>query len=333
MISKLHKATVFLIGLTSNIIITILVIAELIICIINYNYININWARINIFKTLPELEISTCILYVFSCVLGFIVFIKSLECKTMQKIYFLYTLIVFIFSFVTLIFCFLSTPNKSNSGNGILENFEKCDQIFIDISETLCSTDCPCDESTKINFQQCPDNIKGKIFNDFLSNDDNKNIFKYFNQKKFISYWNRIEKKFVCTGWNFNNITNFLFTDVNTNINENKENCNNKLSRWLNIMILLFGSLLVVILAITIFCLYVDFCIYYDKVYEGSNFPTEPEKASDLVGVIGGKIESQVGIVKGTKNAKKNEQLGLSSSKDNSLKETKPSKNDSKVKN
>ena len=303
MISKLHKSTVFRIGLISNILITILVVTELIICAINYNYININWARINGYKIVPYLEITTCITYIFSCILGFIVFIKKLECKTMQKIYFFFTSIILVFSFITLIFSFLSAPQDSNSG--ILKNFEKFNEIFININETLCSTNCPCSENSKLNFQQCPDNIKNKIFNDFLSNNTNKKVVESLNQKKFVFYWAKIEKKFNCVGWNFYNFNKFLFTKDNENSNINKKKCSDELSHWLNIMTLLFGSLLVIILAMTIFCLYIDFCIYYDKVYEGSNFPTEPEKPSDLMGVVGGKIESQIGIVKGVKNLKK----------------------------
>ena len=106
-----YKENVFLSGLILNIISSIIIIVLIVLCGIQYKYIDIDFAKINAYQNLKDFQLSFCIIYLFCCILGFIVFIKSLECKTMQKIYILYAILSWIYSVIVCVICFLSSPN------------------------------------------------------------------------------------------------------------------------------------------------------------------------------------------------------------------------------
>ena len=288
MCTHFFKKTVFLTGLIINIISSALLVVLIILCGIQYNYININFTKINSYQKLSDFQLSLCILYIFTCVLGFIVFIKKLECKTMQKIYIIYAFLTWVYSIIVCVQCFLTYPNiiKNNSDlncqtielSGILKNFQKFENIFYDINEYLCSNECPCPENENMKFQKCQDIIKKKVFNESTIN---KN-FVDFNYKKFMAYWEKVENKFKCVGFcnvtydnyeenNITNISKYLFSN-----NQNKiENygCLFPLSNWLNKMILSFVSIMIVNIILSAVCIYICIAILFDKVFEGSNFP------------------------------------------------------------
>ena len=71
-------------------------------------YNNINIWDIDNYKcilNLKDLELSSSIINFICCILGFCVFIKKLECKTLQKIYILIASLISVYSIVV---CFLS---------------------------------------------------------------------------------------------------------------------------------------------------------------------------------------------------------------------------------
>ena len=235
----LHKATVFLTGLILNIISSVIVIVLIILCGIHFKYIDIKWANINEYQNLCDFELSFCILYIFTCILGFIVFIKKLECKTMQIIYIIYGIVTWIFSVVVCGVCFISYPNiiRDNSETsceslhtkGILKNINKFEYIFYDVNNVLCSDDCMCTDEI-IQFQKCPDFIKKETFKPVLDLNTNSDIKinENFNEK-FMSYWSNIEQKFNCIGLcnttyisqtdnNIININKYLFSDYRNKI-------------------------------------------------------------------------------------------------------------------
>ena len=103
--TNLYKENVFLIGLILNSICCAISIALIILSGIQYKYININWTKLNFFHDLKDLELSSSIINFICCILGFCVFIKKLECKTLQKIYILIASLISVYSIVV---CFLS---------------------------------------------------------------------------------------------------------------------------------------------------------------------------------------------------------------------------------
>ena len=291
------KKNVFLTGLIVNIISTAILVALIVLCGIQYNFININFTKINSYQNLNDYQLSLCIIYIFCCVLGFIVFIKHLECKTMQKIYIIYGIISWSYSIVVCVICFLSCPKIIKNTNdlncqsinlsGLLKDFYKFENIFYEINKYLCSDECPCTENEKMNFQKCPEEIKKTAFNQSLEIYARSDFSEEFNINKFMSYWEKIEKKFKCIGFcnisyynleenNLTNINKFLFSDNRNNIIYN--GCIFSLSNWLNKMILSFNSLLIINIVLSAFCIYICFAILFDKVYEGSNYPEQPRR-------------------------------------------------------
>ena len=292
MCTYFYKETVFLIGLILNITSSILLVILFILCGVQYNYLNINFTKINSYQNLNDFQLSLCIIYVFCCILGFIVFIKHLECKTMQKIYIIYAIISFAYSIVVSVICFLSFPktikNKSDldcqkiSPKGILSNFYKLENIFYETDKYLCSDECPCVNDEKIKFQKCPETLKKSVFNQSLLYYTGSEFQEQFNNNKFMKYWERLENKFKCTGFcnnsyfniednNINYINKYLFSNKNNKIKNN--GCLFPMSDWFNKMILSYGILVIINTALTIICIYTCFAILFDKVYEGSNYP------------------------------------------------------------
>lgn len=65
--TNLYKANVFLIGLVLNCICSGLSLILIILCGIQYKYININWTKLNFFQNLHDLELSSCIINIICC--------------------------------------------------------------------------------------------------------------------------------------------------------------------------------------------------------------------------------------------------------------------------
>ena len=302
--SNFYKENVFFTGLILNAISSTFVLILIILSGIQYNYININWAKINAYQNLGDYELSLCIIYVFCCILGFIVFIKQLECKTMQKIYILYGTLSWVYSIIVCVLVFICSPNviKDNDNNstcksinlkGILKDFDNFEVIFYEINEYLCSSNCTCPNDEKMNFQKCD-------YDGNLSNYIDRQYVSDFDEEKFFKYWARVENKFECAGIckigdNETSINQFLFTDNTKNVT--KKGCIYPLSNWLNKMIISFGSLLIINIIISTLCLYICFAILFDKVYEGSNLPKSFVSKNKLSGIIqGGKDFNSVDV-------------------------------------
>lgn len=294
--TNFYKATIFKAGFVSNIFYTIFSIALLILCGIQYNIINIKWAKLNIFQCLGDLEISYIVLISLCSIFGYFVFISSLECKTLELIYLIYGSIVFIFSIIVVIWCFLGSPDFINESSqcelikykGLLNGFEKFDKLFINVDKALCSNNCKCinDENSVFNFKKCEENLIGDTFKTTFENKDIKN----FERGKFMSFWSMIEKKFDCTGlceveYSVGNenkkIDKYLFSDINRGKIENY-GCIFIMSKWIKRIVISFGSLAVANSLLNLFCIFMDFALYFDFVFEGSNIPKfYPKKISD----------------------------------------------------
>ena len=302
--SNYYKETVFFTGLILNIISSIIVLVLIILSGVQYNFININWAKINAYQNLGDYELSLCIIYIFCCILGFIVFIKQLECKTMQKIYILYGILAWVYSIIVCVIAFIYSPNviKDNDNNSkcksinlkrILKDFDNFENLFNEISGYLCSSNCTCSNGEKMNFQKCD-------YNGNLSDYINNQYISDFDEEKFFKYWARVENKFECAGicrigYNELSINQFLFTDSSKTVKKN--GCIYPLSNWLNKMIISFGSLLIINIVISTLCLYICFAILFDKVYEGSNLPKSLMSKNKLSGIIpGGKDFGSVDV-------------------------------------
>ena len=313
---KLYKENVFLIGLILNCVCSAISIVLIILCGVQYKYININWTKLNFFHNLKDLELSSCIINIICCTLGFFVFIKKLECKTLQKIYILVASLISVYSIIVCIISFFSVPkiikektqNSCQSSNmkGILTNIYKIENIFYDVDEYLCSNECPCPENEIIYFQKC-ENID--ILKDSISNISEKKIISNFNIDKFISYWSFMETKFDCVGLcnisyyqkdqkNITNINKYLFSE---NENEIKNyGCIFPLSKFLYNIIISFSSLLLIYIIISVMCIYICIGIFLDKVYEGSNFPRKSKMLYEK-GYIGNNFQREVKVVQGSK--------------------------------
>lgn len=269
------KETVFLIGFILNIISSVILISAIILCGIQYKYVNINWIKTYLFHNLSSYELSYCIAYLLVCILGFIVFINRLECKIMQKVYIIYGILVFVYSIIVCSICFISNPNiikdndescKSVKFKGILKDFIISENIFYEVNKILCSNSCPCPEGEKMNFQKCP-------YDEGLSSFIDKE-YESFDENNFISYWSNIEEKFHCVGlcktFSFSlenedhSISKYLFSDSNEkNI---KYGCIYSLSNWMNKMIISFNCLIIINLILLAFGLYMAFALLFDKV-------------------------------------------------------------------
>ena len=280
--TNFFKETVFLIGFILNIIISVILISSIILCRIQFKYVNINWIKTYTFHNLSSYELIYCLIYVFVCILGFFVFINKLECKIMQKIYIIYGILAFIYSIIICSICFISNPNiikdndescKSVKYKGILKDFNISEKIFYEVNKILCSDSCPCPEGKKMNFQKCS-------YEEGLSNFIDKE-YDSFDENNFISYWSNIEKKFHCVGlcktFSFSsenegdNINKFLFSDSNEK--DIKYGCIYPLSSWMSKMIISFNCLVIINLILLVFCLYMAFALLFDKVYKGAILP------------------------------------------------------------
>ena len=314
---NLYKENVFLIGLILNCVCSVFSLVLIILSGIQYKYININFTKLNDFKDLNDLELSSTIINTIFCILGFFVFIKKLECKTLQKIYIITGILFSIYSIIVCIIAFLASPKiiKENSTNpcqssnmkGILTNILKIENIFFDIDEYLCSNNCPCNENEFNSFENC----KNKdILTESISKISSSKIVSNFNPDKFINYWSFVEDKFDCVGLcntsyyssnqnDINNINKYLFSD---NKNEIKYfGCIYPLSKYLYRMIISFSSLLLIYIIITIFCIYICIGIFLDKVYEGSNLPHK-HKGFYKQGYIGNNIQREIKVIQQYKN-------------------------------
>ena len=274
--TNFSRETLFLIGLILNIISSVILVSSIILCGIQYKYVNINWIKTYLFHNLSSYELSYCIIYIFVCILGFIVFIKKLECKIMQKIYIIYGILAFIYSIIVCSICFISNPYiikdndehcESSKFKGILKDFNISEIIFYNVNKILCSNICPCPEGEKMNFQKCPNE---EALSDFIDQE-----YESFDQNNFISYWSEIEKKFHCVGlcktFSFSsededdNINKFLFSDSNEK--DIKYGCIYPLSKWMSKMIISFNCLVIINLILLAFCLYLAFALLFDKIY------------------------------------------------------------------
>ena len=317
-----YKENVFLSGLILNIISSIIIIVLIVLCGIQYKYIDIDFAKINAYQNLKDFQLSFCIIYIFCCILGFIVFIKSLECKTMQKIYILYAILSWIYSVIVCVICFLSSPNiiknisdldcQSINLKGILQDFNKFDYIFNEINNALCSEKCQCSNDNKMTFQKCPEFIQNDVFNQTLSYYYNNDFKENFNNNKFMHYWSKLETKFKCIG--LCNISNFTIENTENSgytylFSEDKNDeiknmgCLFPMSKWFNNMILIFGSLVIINIVLSVFCIYICFAILFDKVYEGSNYPQYSNRRNINITKSEDKVMS--GIINGNPSKEK----------------------------
>ena len=313
---KLYKENVFLIGLILNSVCSAISLVLIILCGIQYKYININWTNLNFFHNLKDLELSSSIINIICCILGFCVFIKKLECKTLQKIYILVASLISVYSIIVCIISFSAIPkiieknseNSCHSSNmkGILKNINKIENIFYDLDEYICSNDCPCNENEIMNLQKCGNN---DILKNSISNISDKKIISNFNSDKFLSYWSSLEDKFDCVGLcntsyfqkdqnNLTNINKYLFSE-NKNPIKNY-GCIYPLSEFLYNMIISFSSLLLIYIIISVMCIYICIGIFLDKVYEGSNFPHKSKGLYEK-GYIGKNIKREVNVIQGSK--------------------------------
>lgn len=313
---KLYKENVFLIGLILNSVCSAISLVLIILCGIQYKYININWTNLNFFHNLKDLELSSSIINIICCILGFCVFIKKLECKTLQKIYILVASLISIYSIIVCIISFSATPkiieknseNSCNSSNmkGILKNINKIENIFYDLDEYICSLDCPCNENEIMTFQKCGND---NILKHSISNISDKKIISNFDSDKFLSYWSSLEDKFDCVGLcntsyyqrdknNITNINKYLFSENKNPIKS--YGCIYPFSKFLYNMIISFSSLLLIYIIILVMCIYICIGIFLDKVYEGSNFPHRSKGLYEK-GYIGKNIKREVNVIQGSK--------------------------------
>ena len=306
----LYKENVFLIGLILNCVCTAFSLVLLILSGIQYKYININFTKLNDFQDLNDLELSSSIINVIFCFLGFFIFIKKLECKTLQKIYIITGFLFSIYSIIVCIISFISYPKiiKENSTNpcqssnmkGILTNILKIESLFYEVDNYLNLSGC----------RQEDKNCENKeLLEESISKISDSRIASNFDSDKFINYWSNIEDKFDCTGLcntsysinqvDIKNIDKYLFSENNDEIKY--FGCIYPLSKYFYKMIISFSSLLLIYIIISIFCIYICFGIFLDKVYEGSNFP---HRSKDFYkrGYIGNNIQKEVKVVQGYKN-------------------------------
>lgn len=316
--TNLYKENVFLIGLILNSICCAISIVLIILSGVQYKYININWTKLNFFHNLCDLELSSSILIFICSILGFTVFIKKLECKTLQKIYILIASLFSIYSIVVCFISFFSLPKvikqnseeccKSSNMKGILKNMNKIENIFYALDEYICSPDCPCKNNQILNYLKCENN---NILKESIELIPDKKIISNFDSEKFVSYWSFLEEKFDCIG--LCNMT-YLSEDKNEIISMNKYlfsdndnkiknyGCIYPLSEYLYKMIISFSILLVIYILICVMSIYICFAIYLDKVFEGSNFP-KPKGNLYEKGILNNKIvQKEVKVVQGSDN-------------------------------
>ena len=315
--SNLYKENVFLIGLILNSICCAISIVLIILSGVQYKYININWTKLNFYRDLNDLELSSSILNFICCILGFSVFIKKLECKTLQKIFILISSLFSIYSIVVCFISFFSLPKvinknsedrcQSSNMKGILKNMNKIENIFYDLDKYVCSSDCPCNDNQIMNYLKCENN---NILKESIELIPDKKIISNFDSEKFVSYWSFLEERFDCIGLcnmtylskenNTLNMNKYLFSD-----NENKIKnfgCIYPLSKYLYNMIISFSILLVIYIIFCVMAIYICFAIYLDKVFEGSNFPKPKGKLYEK-GILNNKIiQKEVKVIQGSDN-------------------------------
>lgn len=321
---NMYKENVFLLGLILNSICCALALLLIILCGIQYNYIKINWTKLNFFQDLNNLELSSCILNILCCILATFVFIKKMECKTLQKIYILVGSLIAVYSMIVCILSLFSIPKKikenssdsceSSNMKGILNNMNKIENIFYDLDEYICSEKCPCQQNEKINFQKCENE---SVLMESLSTINDKKIVSNFDSEKFISYWSFIEEKFDCIGLcntsyypkdkaDITTLTKYLFSE---NKNEIKHNgCIFPLSDFLHKMIISFSIIYIIYIIISVMCLYIGIAIYLDKVYEGSNFPHKSRGLYEK-GYLGKKFEREINVIQEKKPDSLNDKI------------------------
>ena len=314
---KLYKENVFLIGLILNSIASVISIVLIILCGFQYKYININWTKLNFFHSLKDFELSSCIINIICCILGFCVFIKKLECKTLQKIYILAGSLISVYSIIVCVISFFSIPKiieeksryscQSSNFKGILTNIYKIENIFYDVDEYLCSSECPCQENEIMAFQKCENNTDK--LKESISNINDKKIVSNFELDKFLSYWSFIEEKFDCVGLCNNSyypkerndmtiISKYLFSENEDKIKN--YGCIFPLSKFFYKIIISFSSLLLIYIIISVMCIYICIAIFLDKVYEGSNFPRKSKGLYEK-GYLGKNVKREVNVIQGSK--------------------------------
>lgn len=330
---KFYKVTIFNSGFLSNVFYTAMTIVITILCGIQYNYIYIEWTKLNIFKCLAPLQIGNVVLCILNSILGFIIFIPKLECKTMELIYIIFCPITFVFSLLVSVFCFLGAPQGMKSSiisnncpnleyKGIFKGMENFDSLFIEVDKAFCSANCTCEIFdkevfekyysndtfiryiningeiiNKISFDNCPLPLKKSVFENYIKNNISHNNLK-FNKEKFMTYFEKIENKFKCSGWcetlyqsendeqnesdenlNINKkIDKYLFSDINKG-RPKTFGCVYKVTKWVNKIIIITGSLILVNLIFNAFCIMMDYAILFDIVFEGSNYPKTISKS------------------------------------------------------
>ena len=301
----MDKDLVVILGLISTLGFGIIGICPIFFGGFQYWYVDFTWLEDGPFNVMAGVQ-TACVVVLFAVFLiGLYAFTAGKQHSGPILIFGVFDLLSFIFSFSVAVYVLVSsqignnelTQSCSQGYKGIFKHFLDVDKVMTKIDEKLCSSECPCNFNTDSGLEAFLQNAT--IYDDFMdrywklhSDDDPdlvKNIKECYEKKgyisglnnnaqikvgkinKFFKFWERVEKKFDCTGWCSNNyigeyaqkkfIYKYLFSDVSRGMP--KRMCMNPYKNWLVRMLKAYGSLLLIAsvlqFAACIFALYLLF--------------------------------------------------------------------------
>ena len=234
------------------------------------------------------------IIFISLSLLSFNNFTWGENCKTIESIYFITTILSIITIYILSIICLIASLCNNNNNScqckenfkGLFEYYNYLDPLFNSINNIFChegANKCPCilNNNTIYNnitsFSNCESNIINTVVNDYLSNDIKDNIFGKFDINKFMKYFKRIEKKYKCSGWcSYNNSYSsnikYLFYGLEKGVPE-INGCANKAVKDISNKLKIFSIFGIIYGFILIICNILNFCIWKDITYEGPLFP------------------------------------------------------------
>ena len=209
------KSCIAKIGLIFSIIFGILSIVTIVLCGIEYDFVNLNWIEGEKYKSLPLVTLISEIFSIAVMILGIIEFsccsnskcfgiIVSMHSYKHHNQYLIIQLLALVFCFIISVICLLASDTGKTKDyigcntkyKGIFKYWENIDKLFEAVDVSLCSIDCPCDFTNSIT-KEFTDNLTTREYFDTYVVDGYNEAFQKCPetlQNKVKNYFEEYEK-------------------------------------------------------------------------------------------------------------------------------------------
>lgn len=262
-------------------------VAALVLSSIEFKTVYATWSD-SPYINLGPTQVTAAVLMIVSSIFGFIVFSPIKHKLDFDFFYCVFLVISVLFCYAIGIFAAVGAAMKGRvdkvvgcetENTGLKSIWKNMDEYFILANSMFCSDLCPCTltQSTMNAFENsrfasdtfvnskyysgsggassirdCNEKAVADIMRLYVSNPNN--TMRHLDHEKFIKYWEKIEKKFDCTGWcktNYKNVFTlqnekmykYVFSDVNRGVPK-YPGCLNRILKWIHTYTSIIASFL-----------------------------------------------------------------------------------------